>query len=59
MRCFDRDESLSRPAIPPLYVMFQAIRERVGPGSRPKAEHTETEKQDKPGSATREHVAAE
>src|SRR6476620_11187965 len=46
-------------AIPPLYVMFQAIRERVGPGSRPNAEQTATERQDKPGSAEREHVAAE
>jgi len=46
-------------AIPPLYVMFQAIRERVGPGSRPKAEHAATEKQDKSGSAAREHIAAE
>ena len=46
-------------AIPPLYVMFQAIRERVGPGSRPKTEHTATEKQDKPGSAEHEHIAAE
>jgi hypothetical protein len=25
-------------AIPPLYVMFQAIRERLRPGSRPAAE---------------------
>ena len=33
----------------PLYVMFEAIRERIG--SRPKAEHTATKKQDKAGSA--------
>jgi hydrophobe/amphiphile efflux-1 (HAE1) family protein len=46
-------------AIPPLYVMFQAIRERVGPGSRPKAEPAATEKQEKPGSAASEHIAAE
>ena len=59
MRCFDRDESLSRLAIPPLYAMFQAIHERVGPGSRPKTEHAATEKQDKSGSAAREHIAAE
>ncbi|KRQ94207.1 RND transporter [Bradyrhizobium jicamae] len=46
-------------AIPPLYVVFQAIRERVGSGSRPVAEHTASEKQVEPASAAREHTAAE
>ncbi len=44
-------------AIPPLYVMFQAIRERLRPGSRPKTEQqpAATLAQPKPP----EHVAAE
>jgi multidrug efflux pump subunit AcrB len=44
-------------AIPPLYVMFQAIRERVGSGSRPAAERPAMEKQAEPGSAAHEHAA--
>jgi multidrug efflux pump subunit AcrB len=44
-------------AIPPLYVMFQAIRERLRPGSRPASERQSaaTEAQPKPP----EHIAAE
>jgi hydrophobe/amphiphile efflux-1 (HAE1) family protein len=44
-------------AIPPLYVMFQAIRERLRPGSRPANERQSaaTEAQPKPP----EHIAAE
>ncbi len=44
-------------AIPPLYVMFQAIRERVGAGSSATAEPPAAEKQTEPGSAAREHAA--
>jgi len=40
-------------AIPPLYVMFQAIRERLRPGSRPATEQT------KPSASHSEHIAAE
>jgi hypothetical protein len=46
-------------AIPPLYVMFQAIRERPGAGARPAVERTATKNQDKPGPDAREHIAAE
>jgi Cu/Ag efflux pump CusA len=44
-------------AIPPLYVMFQAIRERLRPGSRPASERqpAATQAQPKPT----EHIAAE
>jgi multidrug efflux pump subunit AcrB len=42
-------------AIPPLYVMFQAINERLG--SRPAAEPPATEKQAELGTAAREHAA--
>ncbi len=43
-------------AIPPLYVMFQAIRERLRPGSRPATEQpAATQAQPKPP----EHIAAE
>ncbi|WP_426434552.1 efflux RND transporter permease subunit [Bradyrhizobium genosp. P] len=42
-------------AIPPLYVMFQAIRERLRPGSRPPLEHTAGETKVMPT----EHAAAE
>jgi hypothetical protein len=43
-------------AIPPLYVMFQAIRERVRPGSRPTTEQTSPPK---PSASHSEHIAAE
>lgn len=38
-------------AIPPLYVMFQAVREKLRPGSRPKLEHT-TDAAPPPAAAT-------
>ena len=44
-------------AIPPLYVFFQAIRERLRPGSRPANEQPPAAPQTKSGSP--EHVAAE
>jgi hydrophobe/amphiphile efflux-1 (HAE1) family protein len=43
-------------AIPPLYVMFQAIRERLRPGSRPATEQTSPPK---PSASHSEHIAAE
>jgi len=43
-------------AIPPLYVMFQAIRERLRPGSRPPAERPAT---GETKAVPTEHVAAE
>jgi hydrophobe/amphiphile efflux-1 (HAE1) family protein len=44
-------------AIPPLYVMFQAIRERLRPGSRPATEQQPAATPAQPKAA--EHVAAE
>ncbi len=44
-------------AIPPLYVMFQAIRERLRPGSRPVSEQQPAASQAKPHSS--ENIAAE
>jgi Cu/Ag efflux pump CusA len=44
-------------AIPPLYVMFQAIRERLRPGSRPATEKKATATQQR--SDQTEHIAAE
>jgi hydrophobe/amphiphile efflux-1 (HAE1) family protein len=44
-------------AIPPLYVMFQAIRERLRPGSRPVSERQPPATQAKPHSS--EHITAE
>ncbi len=44
-------------AIPPLYVMFQAIRERLRPGSRPLHEQTPAASKAPPNPT--EHVAAE
>ena len=41
-------------AIPPLYVMFQAIRERLRPGSRPAAEKAPEAHAKSP-----KHIAAE
>jgi multidrug efflux pump subunit AcrB len=44
-------------AIPPLYVMFQAIRERLRPGSRPSNEQALAATSGQPGPP--EHIAAE
>jgi hydrophobe/amphiphile efflux-1 (HAE1) family protein len=44
-------------AIPPLYVMFQALRERIRPGARPAKEQTASPAPDQP--ASHGHVAAE
>ena len=44
-------------AIPPLYVMFQAIRERLRPASRPANEQQPAATQTKPNPP--EHIAAE
>jgi hypothetical protein len=46
-------------AIRPLYVMFQAMRERLGSKSPPAAQPPATGKQAELGSAASEHVAAE
>jgi Cu/Ag efflux pump CusA len=44
-------------AIPPLYVMFQAVRERLRPASRPVNERQPAASQSRPDSS--EHIAAE
>ena len=46
-------------AVPPLYVTFQAIRERLRPGSRPAKERAATETLREPASAPHGHAAAE
>jgi hydrophobe/amphiphile efflux-1 (HAE1) family protein len=43
-------------AIPPLYVMFQAIRERLRPGARPKVQQPSAAKTE---AGSTEHIAAE